>query len=327
MADPGSLISGLGRPYPSTFSEFEVTALDNGGVHVNSSIVNHAFYQLAEGLPNAIGIVDAASIFYRALTTKLTPLSDFFDARFALILSAEELFGQGSAQALATAAALDAVEIFDAPSNPLPAPTPEVVGPDSTLFTYWDSNAAAYFLGRLEPDIDPPQGSQLSVGPILGPRASVDGAGEIAIFVNDQNDACFIATIGGIQESCAGLTGQIASVAMAADGETFGLVLLDAQGNPTNRITVIDFATNSEIEYVLEAPVFDGVSSIQVVQADAMDFTKDPRLLVYDAFNIADFPLPKTGALSTSNHTFDLTSISTTLLKNNSYRHFFRYAF
>ena len=58
----------LGRPYPMRECAVHVlTTQDNGGVHMNSSIINHAFYPAREGLPGAIGIADAERIFYRAL--------------------------------------------------------------------------------------------------------------------------------------------------------------------------------------------------------------------------------------------------------------------
>jgi len=53
MKDPGSIqISGLNKPYPSKMSEFLdlPASTDHGGVHLNSSIFNHCFYLLAEGL-------------------------------------------------------------------------------------------------------------------------------------------------------------------------------------------------------------------------------------------------------------------------------------
>lgn len=71
MRNPRSLNVVPGRPYPSRMSEIvgpgdplldRLPGRDNGGVHVNSSIVNRAFYLLAEGLPGAIGMEDAARI-------------------------------------------------------------------------------------------------------------------------------------------------------------------------------------------------------------------------------------------------------------------------
>ena len=66
---------------------------DNDGVHFNSSIINHAFYLLTNG-SSGISLQDAERIFYRALTTKLSVLSEFVDMRFAAIQSAVELFGE-----------------------------------------------------------------------------------------------------------------------------------------------------------------------------------------------------------------------------------------
>ena len=80
-ANPSAINCILSTPCPSKMSEFINTTLDNGGVHSNSSIINHAFYLLAQGLQGAIGLQDAERIFYRTLTTKLVRHSQFIDAR------------------------------------------------------------------------------------------------------------------------------------------------------------------------------------------------------------------------------------------------------
>lgn len=112
--NPGSRQYG-GRPYPKKMSEFfdlpNDRDSDYGGVHINSSIINHAFYLLAEGLPGAIGLGDAEKIFYRCLTVHLQNQSQFQDARLGCIASAEALFGIGSPQVYKVAEAFDAVEI------------------------------------------------------------------------------------------------------------------------------------------------------------------------------------------------------------------------
>lgn len=66
---------------------------DNGGVHINSGIPNKAAYLTI----NAIGKEKAEKIYYRALTTYLTPTSDFKQARTALLQSAADYDGYGSA--------------------------------------------------------------------------------------------------------------------------------------------------------------------------------------------------------------------------------------
>jgi uncharacterized repeat protein (TIGR01451 family) len=289
LASPGAIQCGA-TACPSRMSEYVVTAQDHGGVHTNSSIINHAFYLLAEGLPGAIGTTDAALIFYRALTTKLSPQSEFIDARFAAIQSAEELFGAGSLLAEKTAEAFDAIELFDSPSNSQPSPFPGNGGQDATLFLYWDDATSRYLLGRQDPAFsDPAQGIQLSVDAVNPARLSVSGDGTLAVFVNAQQDVCLISTDGSTQEACVGFPGTVASVAMAPDGQTFGFVFLDGAGNPDNQISIINLDTSETRTFELVAPVFDGTTNVEVLSADAMDFTADNRFLVYDAFNELHF--------------------------------------
>ena len=84
-----------------------VETFDNGGVHINSSIANHAFYLMVEGgtnrtsgiTVNGIGRAQMdriESIFYRAFFFFLVPSSDFSAARQATIRAAQELYGAGS---------------------------------------------------------------------------------------------------------------------------------------------------------------------------------------------------------------------------------------
>ena len=90
MANPAALPTGCGVQYPDRMSRFLLpsspscgpsVALDDGGVHFNSGIVNRAYYLLAAGLPGAIGRRDAEHIFYRALALHLTANAQFVDVR------------------------------------------------------------------------------------------------------------------------------------------------------------------------------------------------------------------------------------------------------
>jgi Zn-dependent metalloprotease len=95
-------------------------------VHYSSGIANHFFYLLAEGSKPAagpasptcdnstvvgIGRIDAARIWYRALTVYMTSRTDYPGARAATLSAAADLFGAGSAQAKAVAAAWTAVAV------------------------------------------------------------------------------------------------------------------------------------------------------------------------------------------------------------------------
>lgn len=97
---------------------------DNCGVHDNSGIQNKAFYLLAEGGTHpysgvfvpGVGRAAAERIFYRALTTYLFPTASYFDARAAGVQAAADIYGAGSAQHSAAAAAWSAVGV---PANPI----------------------------------------------------------------------------------------------------------------------------------------------------------------------------------------------------------------
>ncbi|MGH9336658.1 MAG: M4 family metallopeptidase, partial [Vicinamibacteria bacterium] len=79
---------------------------DNGGVHINSGIINQAFYLMVQGGRNrtsgiavqglgASQMDHVESIFYRAFTFYLVPSSAFRDAREATLRAARELYGEG----------------------------------------------------------------------------------------------------------------------------------------------------------------------------------------------------------------------------------------
>ena len=293
MANPAAFTFSAGRPYPTKMSEFVHMPVseesDWGGVHINSSIINRAYYLLAAGLDGAIGLRDAERIFYRALTVHLVRYSQFIDARLACIQAAEELFGPESVQVRKTVEAFDAVEISDsAPPTPDPPAIPSVRGPDSTLFVYRDE-FGNFRLGRREDALgDPAHGTQLATAIVAAARPSVSRNGEFAVFVNAQNDICFIGTDGS-GEDCLGLD-FVASVAMSPDTRFFGFVLLDTQGNhPDNRITVVDVETRQDRTFTLKTPTYDGPATDTILRADAMDFTSDGQWVIYDALNAISF--------------------------------------
>jgi bacillolysin len=146
MANPAAkTIGGTTNRFPARYSELinpedpflnSFNERDYGGVHINSGIINRAFFLLASGLKGAVGRRDAEKIFYRCLTVSMKPLSQFIDARLGCVSAAEDLFGVGSLQAIKTAEAFDVVEIYAAPmtaTQPLSARS-GVDAPDSAVF-------------------------------------------------------------------------------------------------------------------------------------------------------------------------------------------------
>lgn len=94
---------------------------DNGGVHINSGIPNHAFYLAIEGgrhrLGGTVQGVGAANreqierVFYRAFTAFLVPSSTFSQARAATVQAARELYQAGSVPETAVIQAWNAVGV------------------------------------------------------------------------------------------------------------------------------------------------------------------------------------------------------------------------
>ncbi len=93
---------------------------DNGGVHINSGIVNHAYYLMVQGGTNRTSGISVRGlgtaqreriekIFYRAFVFYLVPSSTFRDAREATLLAAAELYGAGSVEQETVRQAWDAV--------------------------------------------------------------------------------------------------------------------------------------------------------------------------------------------------------------------------
>lgn len=108
--------------HPDHWSRFVVTSGDNGGVHTNSSIMNHVFYLAIQGGTNltsglrvdGVGLANRLQIeraVYRAFTSMLPSGATFSMARASTIQAARDLYGSGSAPERALIQAWDAVGV------------------------------------------------------------------------------------------------------------------------------------------------------------------------------------------------------------------------
>ncbi len=98
MKAPGTAYSDdlLGQdPQPWHMDQFVATSDDNGGVHINSGIPNHAFYLFCAYLGgNAWEL--PGQIWYRALQTLNNPMASFADWADQTMAAAADLTGRGS---------------------------------------------------------------------------------------------------------------------------------------------------------------------------------------------------------------------------------------
>ena len=311
MEDPNAFFTHLGRPYPKHMREFFDIRENNGGIHINSTIISHAFYQLVKGIVDSRDLrrdlwrdprctvsgtthlsatqrswldamCAAEGIFYRALTVYLVQNSQFIDARLACIEAAKDLYGPDVARK--TDEAFKAVGIDDVGTTPNP-PIPGVRGPDATLFVYRDV-LGQFRLGRREAaQGDGEQGVQLAEDIVVRARPSVSRDGGLTVFVDAENDLCFIATDGNGQR-CLESPDPVAAAAMSPDGRLLGVILLNELGNPDNTITIVNIETGEQRTFLLTPVAYAGpVPDDTLPYASTINFTADGQWLIYDALN------------------------------------------
>ena len=106
MKAPGTAFDDplLGRdPQPATMAGYVRTTADNGGVHTNSGIPNHAFYLAAVGL-GGHAWERAGRIWYETLRDKrLKPTATFRQFARYTVVNAAHFFGTAERQAVAGA--------------------------------------------------------------------------------------------------------------------------------------------------------------------------------------------------------------------------------
>ena len=286
LRQPGLIKTAARKGYPASMKEYVKTTADEGGVHVNATIIGHAFYLLAEGLQGAIGRGDAEQIFYRALTQYLTPGSQFIDLRFACLQAAEDLFGADALQVKKVGQAFDAVGITEisALAGAGGASLTVVNGQDELVaLTSEDSVSVPV---RLDHELgDSAAGVPLAGVSAFGPGLSVIRDGSLMAYISESRDACTVPLDRQQTPVCLGLSGRVQNLVMAPDGRQMAMVLKDASGRITPSITVMTLAgKGSRRTFRLVAPsVLDGLSRITMTRANAMSFNADGRYLMFDA--------------------------------------------
>ncbi len=277
LSDPhngGSSLSDVGFQ-PSHTNEKYKGSQDNGGVHINSGIPNHAFYLYAE----AITRDKAAAVFYKALDNYLTKSSQFIDLRLAVIKAAGDLYGTSSNEVTQAGVAFDAVGITNGQGGNYTESLPTNPGSEF-LLVYSTDNADPNSIYRTIPGTSV---TALSTT-ILNSRPSVTDDGSAAVFVAGDHTIHLIITDPGLTQSEFVLQDEpIWSNAVISKG---GNRLAAVTTTADKSIHVYDFTSETWAVFELYNPTFsEGVTSAGPLYADALEWDYTGEYLVYDAFN------------------------------------------
>lgn len=263
---------------PKDMSEFVVTTRDNGGVHINSGIVNRAYYLVA----TAIGKDKAEQVYYRALDNYLTASSQFIDLRLAVIKSATDIHGAGSTEVQAAETAFDTVGITDGEGSDIEDDIPVANGDEFILsLDIRDTDPNTLYISDTNGENFVP----LTTTRILR-KPSVADDGSFAIYVTENNtvNAVTLDANNPVESviSAEQIWGQ---VALSKDGTKLAAIRNDQD----NVIYISDLISSESQAFELFNPTSqDGVTTGEVLYPDALEWDYSGEYLIYDALNRID---------------------------------------
>lgn len=279
MADPHNGGTSLSQPYwqPKSVSEMYTGSQDNGGVHINSSIGNHAYYLYA----TAVTKEKAEQVFYKALTDYLTMTSKFIDFRIAVVQAASDLFGASSTEVTKAEEAFTAVGIHQEEQIEKIQDYAVNAG-EEFLLNYNTSSSYAGTLYRTSGAGD----ASLTSTEMKG-KVSVTDDGSLAVFVSTDSK------LRGLSPDNVSDPGEF----IISNQEVWDNVAISKDGNRIAAISIyidtaiylFDFggAVVRDTVFKLYNPTTSHYNTTAggVLYADAIEFDITGQYLVYDSYN------------------------------------------
>jgi|GEM_PF-311431 len=263
---------------PKDMTEFYTGDQDNGGVHINSGIVNRAYYLIA----TEISKDKAEQIYYRALDNYLTVSSQFIDLRLAVLKSAADIHGEGSNEVQAAELAFDTVGITDGTGTDTDNDIPTAAGDDFILsLDIRDTDPNTLYISDTNGDNFVPLTTTR-----VDRKPSVADDGSFAIYVTEDNTVNAVTLDPNNPEESVLSSDQIwAAVALSKDGTKLAAVRNDQD----NIIFISDLISNESQAFELFNPTSqDGVTTGEVLYPDALEWDYSGEFLIYDALNRID---------------------------------------
>lgn len=276
MSNPHNGGSSLSDPgyQPAHVNEMYNGSDDNGGVHINSGIINFAFYKFCA----AMGIDKGEKVFLRALFNYLTRSSQFIDCRLAVVQAAKDLYGNGSAEVTAAGTAFDEVGITDGSGGNYQDPLQVNPGPDFILsYDLVDTDPNTLYVSSTE-GTNYVAKSQTR----LLCKPSVTDDGTVAVFIGDDHRMHAINLTGNPQEIVIQDEPIWSGVAISKDGTMIAAVTEYQDSS----IYIYSYQKQEWVRAMLYNPTTQqGVATYNVLYADALEWDYGGEYLIYDAYN------------------------------------------
>ena len=280
LSNPNQGGNGINDPgwQPDHVNEQYTGSLDNGGVHINSGIPNHAYYLVAQ----SIGKDEAEQIFYKALDEYLVKSSQFIDCRLAAVQAATDLHGTNSSQVNAVKSAFDAVGIVDGQGGNYQEDFGTNPGDEYLVTT--DPNQSALYLyeGGGSPVVEPL--SQLD--PVNRPSVTDDGSAMVFVAADKTIRVIFFDWAGGTYTEDVLQSDPIwYNVAVSRDG----LRLAALTDDPEPLVWVFDYGLGEWRSFELYNPTYtQGVETGDALYADVLEWDFSGQYVLYDAYNVIE---------------------------------------
>ena len=252
---------------------------DEGGVHMNSGIINHAYYLLA----TTISKEKAEQIFYRALANYMTQTSQFIDCRIAFESASKDLYGNNSTEHTAVINSFYSVGIGDAGSGGGGGSEPPgeiAVNPGQDYILSYDVNPAdanTLYISNT-------QGGefQAMTTSTLKRHPSIVDNGSVAVMITESSEMRTIGMTSPFSEEAISAELIWDNVAVSKDGSRIAAITTSID----SAIWVYDFGKAQWAKFHLYSPTFsEGVIVNNVLYADALEWDYTGQYLVYDAYN------------------------------------------
>jgi Zn-dependent metalloprotease len=286
LRDMSNPHNGNGNGYqPAKMSEYDPTTSDNGGVHINSGIPNHAYYFFATSVTTA----KAELVYYRALTMYLTKTSKFLDLRYAVVKAATDIYGASSSEVTAAKSAFDQVEIFDPNGNTgggtgggTTQTTPDdlPVNPGADFILSYDLSGAPSKLYRCSTTGTNYVGITATD---QNRRVTLPDNGSYCLYVDLNNDILKVdLTASPYTETNIYNFGDMENVSISKDGKLLAAVSTSID----TAIYIYNFALATWKKIKLYNPTYAGVNSGGVNYADGLEWDNTGQYVIYDAHNV-----------------------------------------